>query len=411
MITMDSARRSQPETGTPPAARTSTPFATLCYQSRSKARPSEDDLAELVDHARERNRQFGVTGMLVHQGDRFFQWLEGPSAALEGLWSSIRRDERHGDIQLLGKGITSIRLFSEWDLSFLHRGDDDPPAVGDAAAPTPVESDPVDASGVARLAELALAGDDSGLETLIRDRRDVGDDAQTLCRHLLEPAAHLIGDWWCADRCNSFDLSIALSKLQNLARALEAGAARSLRVAITDQRVLISPPPRETHLLGAVLLGGFFRQAGWSVRAEFPQTDAELMGLVSSHWFDAIALTLSDVFTRRERLASLVKTITDVRAASRNPTMAVLVGGRAFRVEPSRATDRVGADVHYRSAGDAVGDLDFWLFTHRFASENARASDTIGAAALRPIDLVRMITPALSRRVDKISKGSNRPDA
>ena len=118
MIAMDSARRSQPETGTPHAARAGLPFATLCYQSRAKARPSEDDLTELVDDARERNRQFGVTGMLVHQGDRFFQWREGPGAALDGLWSSIRRDDRHGDIQLLGEGVTPIRLFSDWDLRF-----------------------------------------------------------------------------------------------------------------------------------------------------------------------------------------------------------------------------------------------------------------------------------------------------
>jgi hypothetical protein len=221
----------------------------------------------------------------------------------------------------------------------------------------------------------------------------------------------LIGDWWCEDRCNSFAVSIALSKLQNLARGLEAGQARGLRVAITGQSVLISPPPRETHLLGAVLLGGFFRQAGWRVQAEFPRSDAELVGLVSTHWFDAIALTLSDVFTRRERLAALVKTIADVRAASRNPTMAVLVGGRAFRAEASREADQVGADVHYSSAGDAVGDLDYWLFTHRFASEDDGTSGDLPAGGLRPIDLVRMITPALSRRVDRRSKSSNPPGA
>ncbi len=127
------------------------------------------------------------------------------------------------------------------------------------------------------------------------------------------------------------------------------------------------------------------------------------MGLVSTHWFDAIALTLSDVFTRRERLAALVKTIADVRAASKNPTLAVIVGGRAFRAEPSREADQVGADVHYTSAGDAVGDLDYWLFTHRFATD-----ETLDAGGLRPIDLVRMITPALSRRVDRLSRSADR---
>jgi methanogenic corrinoid protein MtbC1 len=387
------------------------PFATLCYQSRAKLRPSAEDLAQLVIEARERNRQFGVTGMLVHEGGRFFQWLEGPGAALEGLWSSIRRDDRHDDIELLGEGVTPIRLFSEWDLRFLHRRDGDKPILESSETPAAAEADTPETSTSRRIAELALASDEAGLEALVRDRRAAGDEPRAICRTLLEPAAHLLGDWWCEDRCNSFAVSIALSKLQNLARGLEAGDARGLRVAITGQRVLISPPPRETHLLGAVLLGGFFRQAGWRVQAEFPQSDAELVGLVSTHWFDAIALTLSDVFTRRDRLAALVKTIADVRAASRNPTMAVIVGGRAFRAEASREADRVGADVHYTSAGDAVDDLDYWLFTHRFAAEESSAPDDVGAAELRPIDLVKMITPALSRRVERLSKTSKRSDS
>ncbi len=381
------------------------PLATLCYQSRAKRPPSSEDLDQLVREARERNRRHGVTGMLVHEGGRFFQWIEGPGAALEGLWSSIRRDDRHDEIELLGEGVTPTRLFSEWDLRFLHRTDGAPAAVETDTPQTPGTAETSDA---ARIAELALAGDTAGLEALVAERRAAGDQARDICRNLLEPAAHLLGDWWCVDRCDSFAVTLALSKLQSLARGVEASQAVGLRVAITSQRVLISPPPRETHLLGATLLGGFFRQAGWSVQAEFPQSDAELMSLVRTHWFDAIALTLSDVFTRRERLAALVETIKDVREASRNPTLAVLVGGRAFRTEPSHAADEVGADVHYASAGDAVGDLNYWLFTHRFSPENAGASNDDGAAGLRPIDLVRMITPALSRRVERRAKGTKR---
>jgi methanogenic corrinoid protein MtbC1 len=382
------------------------PLATLCYQSRAKRRPSSEDLDHLVQEARERNRRHGVTGMLVHEGDRFFQWLEGPGVALESLWSAIKRDDRHSDIELLGEGVTPTRLFSEWDLRFLHRAAGEPPAPVEAETPAAPET-----SGAARIAERALAGDQAGLEDLVGERRAAGDTAREICRTLLEPAAHQLGDWWCVDRCDSFAVTLALSKLQSLARGLEASQAVGLRVAITGQRVLISPPPRETHLLGATLLGGFFRQAGWSVQAEFPQSNAELLGLVRSHWFDAIALTLSDVFTRRERLAALVETIKDVREASRNPTLAVLVGGRAFRNEPSHAADEVGADVHYASAGDAVGDLNYWLFTHRFDAADAGASDDDGPAGLRPIDLVRMITPALSRRVERRGKGSKRADA
>jgi methanogenic corrinoid protein MtbC1 len=382
------------------------PLVTLCYQSRAKRQPSSDDLAELVREARKRNKQFGVTGMLVHEGGRFYQWLEGPETALEGLWSSIKQDDRHEDIELLGEGVTPVRLFSEWDLRFLSRPEGAPSGRDSVEALTTAETPTAPIFEPSRLAQLALDGDEPGLEAFLQARRAAGEDAREICRNLLEPAAHLLGDWWCDDHCDSFAVTIALSKLQNLARSLEASQIGVRRVEITGQRVLISPPPHETHMLGATLLGSFFRQAGWSVQAEFPQSDAELMRLVSTRWFDAIALTLSDVFTRRERLAALVKTITDVRAASRNPTMAVIVGGRAFRTEPTRDAGRVGADVHYTSAGDAVGDLDYWLFTHRFAPGDAEASDGVGAGVLRPIDLVRMITPALSRRVHGRSKAN-----
>jgi methanogenic corrinoid protein MtbC1 len=263
-----------------------------------------------------------------------------------------------------------------------------------------------------QLAEMALAADEAGMEALLQSQKAAGLGARQICRELLEPAAHQLGDWWCEDRCDSFAVSVALAKLQNLVRSLELGRSGQMRVAIEGQRVLISPTPRETHLLGATLLGGFFREAGWSVQAEFPKTDTELMGLVQTQWFDAIALTLSDVFTRRDRLSALVKTISDVRAASRNPTMAVIVGGRVFRHDPARAPDRVGADVHYGSAGDAVPDLDYWLFMHRFTPptlETAPTSDRPGR--LSPIDVVQMITPALSRRLLRQTEGGESDSA
>ena len=371
------------------------PLATLCYRSKASRLPNSDDLANLLSLARSRNKAAGVTGMLVHEGGRFFQWLEGPSEALDDLWTSIRRDDRHGEIELLGEGVTPIRLFSEWDLRFLSRSASDVLSDGGASAATGTVNEVA-----AQLARLALAGDDEGMDAQVKERRAQGDDVQVLCRQMLEPAAHQLGDWWCEDRCDSFEITLALARLQNLVRSLEVKSDSTVRVAIEGRRVLISPPPLETHLLGASLLGGFFRQAGWSVQAEFPKTDNELLGLVSTHWFDAIALTLSDVFTRQERLAALIQTISDVRAASKNPTMAVIVGGRAFRPDGSNESSTVGADVHYASASDAVGDLDSWLFMHRFSRDQVSqgAEDDGRPAKLGPIDLVRMITPALSRR-------------
>ena len=122
------------------------------------------------------------------------------------------------------------------------------------------------------------------------------------------------------------------------------------------------------------------------------------MGLVSTKWFDALALTLSDVFTRQDRLAALVQTITDVRTASRNPKMAVIVGGRAFRFSDDHSPEQVGADVHYASASQAVGDLDYWLFMHRFRTDRQVDDGQRESKTFTPLDLVRSLTPDLKLR-------------
>ncbi len=369
-------------------------LATLCYQSRAPKQPNADELSDLLSAARDRNRSLGVTGMLVHEGERFFQWLEGPGEALDGLWKSISHDDRHEDVELLGEGITPARLFSDWDLRFLERSPhiNAPEGAeaneGEAAAP---EADSV------VLARLALNGDEQALAGFVRGLGAAGNDPATLCGTLFEPAAHQLGDWWCEDVCTSFEITSALGRLQSLIRRLDANRPRVRRVEIAGRNILVSPPPHESHLIGATLLGGFFHRAGWSVQAEFPQDDPALMSLVSAHWFDALALTVSDVFTRRDRLAALVKTIKDVRAASRNPKMAVIVGGRVFRASADHDAERVGADVHYQSASQAVGDLDYWLFMNRSGRDGQVPEED--AAPFGPLDIVKLITPALAQRV------------
>ena len=93
----------------------------LTYQSRAVSRPTEGDLENLVKHARERNRNLGVTGMLLYENGRYLQTLEGPPAGLQTVWSSICRDDRHRDIEVLTEHVVSNRLFSDWDLLLYSR--------------------------------------------------------------------------------------------------------------------------------------------------------------------------------------------------------------------------------------------------------------------------------------------------
>jgi len=249
-----------------------------------------------------------------------------------------------------------------------------------------------------QLAWLALRADETAMVSFFHELGLEGSSAGQICRDLFEPAARQLGDWWSDDQCDGFAVSLALSRLQNLTRLADADHYRGRCASRMSQRVLIAPPPHETHILGVSLLGNVFREARWRVRSEFPQSDTELADLVGAYWFDAVALALSDALARRDRLSALARTIDVVREASRNPATAVVVGGRAFWSDTSLHVEGVGADVHCASAAFAVKNLDEWLAGTRASSGDASAEAHSG---ISPCDLVGMITPALARRIER----------
>ena len=64
----------------------------------------------IVTQARARNAEQGITGLLVFDGMRFCQHLEGPREAVEALMGRIVRDPRHVDIRIAYEGaLISLR--------------------------------------------------------------------------------------------------------------------------------------------------------------------------------------------------------------------------------------------------------------------------------------------------------------
>ncbi len=56
---------------------------------------SGPELDRLILHSRACNRRDGITGILLHVKDTFFQILEGPEDAVEALYAKILLDPRH----------------------------------------------------------------------------------------------------------------------------------------------------------------------------------------------------------------------------------------------------------------------------------------------------------------------------
>jgi len=322
--------------------------ASLTYRSEAARPPSPAALETLVARARARNHSVGLTGMMLYDGGRFLQTLEGPPDALDEVWSSIQRDPRHGDIEVFSQHIVPARLFSGWDMQFYSR---------DAVRPKPLPRTTQNAipltDHIPEAAKLALAGDDGQLNALIATLVTQGWVGDALVTHLLEPTARTLGDAWLADDCSEFDLTIALSMLQLAGHAVHSKPTADC-IRRSRYSILLATAPGEPHMLGTTMLGDMFSDAGWDVDLAFPTTNEALVRQLRAQRPDAVDIALSDALPREHAIATLRETIEKSRAASPDDMMVVSVGGRLF-AEAAATARSVGADhARLSAAGTTV---------------------------------------------------------
>ena len=92
----------------------------VIYASRATGEPTEDDLLDLLQQARDRNRRLGLTGMLIYAERSFLQQLEGDEPAVGEVLASIQVDPRHTDIRMLADEPVTARRFASWSMGFEH---------------------------------------------------------------------------------------------------------------------------------------------------------------------------------------------------------------------------------------------------------------------------------------------------
>ena len=75
-------------------------------------------VAEIAGRARVVNAELGITGLLIFDGQRFCQQLEGPQKAVLKLIERIRNDPRHINVEVLHHGPLAGRRFQRFSLAF-----------------------------------------------------------------------------------------------------------------------------------------------------------------------------------------------------------------------------------------------------------------------------------------------------
>ena len=83
-----------------------------------KTDSSDSSLTKIFDISEKNNPEKGISGCLLIGSNSYLQFLEGPSLAVEELYSKIKVDSRHKNVKKLHDQSVEEKLFSSWSMKF-----------------------------------------------------------------------------------------------------------------------------------------------------------------------------------------------------------------------------------------------------------------------------------------------------
>lgn len=198
-------------------------------------------------------------------------------------------------------------------------------------------------------AKMVLTKEPESLIAFVGSLLRSGVSMETIYVELMMPAARLLGDYWDEDTISFTDVTIGLSRLQQVVRTLGWKRVHADGPDHSAPSALFAPVTTEQHTFGLFIIEDFFRRAGWRTWIETSGADEDAVEMVRCHWFDLVGLSASSD-TEPGRIASIIG---DIRKASRNPGVFILVGGRLF-IERPELVSLVGADATAPGGGEAL---------------------------------------------------------
>lgn len=220
---------------------------------------------------------------------------------------------------------------------------------GGAAAGDESSSPKLTAEDVRHFTAMTLEQEAAALLAYVDEVVARGHSLDRVFLDLFSPTARLLGHMWRDDLLSFTDVTIGMSRLQQVVRQLSPGFEQQEEAGGRRGRILLAPAPGEQHSFGLSLLECFFRRAGWDVCGGSAQTRAELIRSAREEWLDVVGISLSADVSYR----AIGSTISAVKKVSRNPSLFVMVGGRYFTDNPNHAR-QVGADAVGSDAPDAL---------------------------------------------------------
>ena len=210
----------------------------------------------------------------------------------------------------------------------------------------------VSAAQVESFTSLICDGRDDEAHHMVEDLLAGGASPEMLMMTLLAPAARLMGEFWCQDRCDFVEVTLGMARLQQLVRQFRLP---SLARDELHGHALLHPVPGEQHTFGLRIVEEHLLRAGWQVTALFKVTEPEVARLVADEHFDFVGFSLSS----ERLLPALRSAIRSLRSSSRNRNVRIAVGGVLFDGRNIAPSD-IDADAIVTDAQNAVNQANEW---------------------------------------------------
>lgn len=286
-----------------------------------------------------------------HSSSQVEDGPHGPGAS-----SRPARADSLGDDQAAALLLRTIEAEIIPRLMLAHR-----PCSNDDRIPDRAHCD-VDPADVDTLCKIILGRDPGAALTYVQSRRAEGLSLDKVYLNLLSPVAQRLGALWEADLCDFTQVTVALWRLQQIVHEYSPTFQREGDGCQPPRRALLVPAPGSQHTLGVVIVGEFFRRAGWDVGGDPRAGLGDIQGVLSREWYDLVGVSVG----RECKVDEVASAILGFRKASLNRAVVVMVGGPAMALMTDLVT-RVGADGSAPDAPTAVIEADRLLAAVRAA--------------------------------------------
>jgi len=167
--------------------------------------------------------------------------------------------------------------------------------------------------------------------------------------NLIPASTRRLQELWESDENSFTEVTLALGRAQNLIHQLSPIFVNQSNLSEFKGNALLINVPGSQHTLGILMLGEFFKLAGWNTTVEIEISNDELKDRIRLQACDLVAISVSTE-AKWDTMESLLQ---EIKSISKNKEVLTMVGGPLFDYKPELIS-ACSADVCALTAEEAI---------------------------------------------------------